>query len=131
MYLCVCKEITSTGFNYIGENLHQLKELNVCYCEKITDENVNLITANNKNLERLLLSKCASITSCSFKYIGKNLNNLKELHLGGCTIFDDDIKFIVLNNKKMESLTMFDCDGISEKLKKDIKEIVPKCDVCF
>ena len=95
------------GFNYLGENLCYLKELDVGFCKNNTNKSIEVITRNNKNLQILNLSDCLKITSTCLKSTGANLNHLKTIDLIGLKNIDnEDIQIIKTNNKNLTELEL-------------------------
>jgi len=113
LWKCHVSNLTLTA---LGENCHDIRELNLSGNRDITDEGLGALAEGCPLIEKLNLSECSEITDEGIKTIANFCTSLISLDLSGCddNITDDSIKYLATQCSLLKYIDLAFCDEITD-----------------
>ena len=101
-----CSELTSKGFEEIGNKSINLNDLYMDGCRMVDDDAMHTIAQNCHKLEVLSINSCTKLTDKSIFYIGSYLPCVKYLDIGRTYLTDAALTCIAQSFTHLETLIM-------------------------
>ena len=108
--------ISAAAFNFIAENMKQVRVLDIGHIRKMNDVIIQRIAVNMVNITTLVISNNKLITDLGLRYIATYLKDLDYLDISGYgnTVSDLGIKEVCENLKHLRALDISKCSAVTD-----------------